>query len=261
MQKNGSSPDLYIIDNDESSIGVDEIRDMQSDIAVKPAYSKRKVYIIANCDKMTVQAQNCLLKTLEEPPQYATIMLTASNMGTILETIHSRTIHYNLKRNTYDEVLGFLKSSYGGGLKNSEFIAVFADGVIGLAKETAESDDFLLLREKAIELIMKLSSKKMPEIFTACDFFDKNKTSADNILNMMLLFYRDLLIAKVSREENMLINSDKKDIIINNVGVFSVRGLLNSIELIEQTKLNLKKNANFQLSIEVMLMKLQEECS
>lgn len=261
MQKSGTSPDLYVIDTDEQSIGVDEIRDLQSDIVIKPAYSKRKVYVIADCDKMTVQAQNCLLKTLEEPPRYATILLTASNMGVILETIHSRTIHYNMKKNTNKEVYDYLVNNYGGKLDNTEFIAAFSDGIIGTAIEAAESSDFLMLRENVIQVLLKLCSKKMLDIFKACDFFEKNKTDIENILNIMLLFYRDMLIAKVSREENMLINSDKKDIILNNVDIFSLHGLVNCIEIIEMTKLNLKKNANYQLSIEVMLMKLQEECS
>ncbi len=261
MQKSGTSPDLYVIDTDEQSIGVDEIRNLQSDIVIKPAYSKRKVYVIADCDKMTVQAQNCLLKTLEEPPRYATILLTASNMGVILETIHSRTIHYNMKKNTNKEVYDYLVENYGGKLENNEFIAAFSDGIIGTAIEAAESSDFLMLRENVIQMLLKLCSNRMLDIFKACDFFEKNKTDIENILNIMLLFYRDMLIAKVSREENMLINSDKKDIILNNVDIFSLHGLVNCIEIIEMTKLNLKKNANYQLSIEVMLMKLQEECS
>ncbi len=261
MQKSGTSPDLYVIDTDEQSIGVDEIRNLQSDIVIKPAYSKRKVYVIADCDKMTVQAQNCLLKTLEEPPRYATILLTASNMGVILETIHSRTIHYNMKKNTNKEVYDYLVENYGGKLDNNEFIAAFSDGIIGTAIEAAESSDFLMLRENVIQMLLKLCSNRMLDIFKACDFFEKNKTDIENILNIMLLFYRDMLIAKVSREENMLINSDKKDIILNNVDIFSLHGLVNCIEIIEMTKLNLKKNANYQLSIEVMLMKLQEECS
>ena len=79
------------------------------------------------------------------------------------------------------------------------------------------------------------------------------------IFDIMLLFYRDILILKKTGNQNILINSDKKDIILNNMSDFTVSKLLNNIEVIEMARKNLKQNANYQLSIEVMLMKLQEE--
>ncbi|MDP4093028.1 MAG: DNA polymerase III subunit delta' C-terminal domain-containing protein [Bacillota bacterium] len=259
MFETGSIPDLFIIDTGDSGIGVNDIRKLQGDIIVKPLYSKRKVYIIADADKMTVQAQNCLLKTLEEPPEYAVIILTVSNPGLLLETIRSRTVKYTLGKNTIPEVVHFLKLKYSDGLANADFISAFSGGIIGRAAELAKSEEFFLLRDKAIDIVLKLSGTKLIDVFTAYDFFEKNKESIDTVFDIMLLFYRDLLIASETGSEKMLINSDKKDIILDNVSLFSVPGIAKSIKTIEETRKNIKQNVNYQLSIEVMLMKLQEE--
>lgn len=254
----GSNPDFRMLGQDGGSIGVDEIRGIQSDIVVRPLYSKRKVYIIADADMMTVQAQNCFLKILEEPPRYAVMILTTSNYEALLETIRSRTLRYNFKKNTFDEVLAFLKQKFGSCLEGADFIASYADGVIGTAQELAGSDEFISLRDRVIELLFEIHRSKLGEIFDIYEFFEKNKSSIDVIFDIMLLVYRDLAVLKKTGNENMLINSDKKDIIFNNAGAFTMQKLIKNIETIEQTRRNIKQNANYQLSIEVMLMKLQE---
>jgi DNA polymerase-3 subunit delta' len=75
----GTNPDFYEIITDKGSVGVDLIRDMQSDVANRPVYGKYKVYFIDNAEKMTIQAQNCLLKTLEEPPEYTIILISVTS--------------------------------------------------------------------------------------------------------------------------------------------------------------------------------------
>ena len=259
MLADNSNPDFYVVEQEGASIGVEEIRKLQSDIIVKPLYSQRKVYLIADSDKMTVQAQNCLLKTLEEPPRYAVIILTTSNYNALMETIRSRSIRYNFRKNTYDEVRGFLKGKFDSNLGDNDFIISYSDGVIGTAMELVNSDEFVALREDAVQVILKVMNSKLSDIFNIYDFFETNKTSIDTILDIMLLFYRDLLVVKRVREENVLINSDKKDIILRNAANFTAQKLMKNIEIIEMTRKNIKQNANYQLSIEVMLMKLQEE--
>ncbi len=254
----GSNPDFYVIDTENSSISVDEIRKLQEDTIVRPMYSRYKVYLIAEADKMTVQAQNCLLKTLEEPHEYVVIILTVSNFSSLLETIRSRTVRYSFRKNTPQEVKAFLEARYGGGLRSIDFVTSYSDGNVGAAIEMINSEEFFNLREKAVELAFRLKDARLLDVFDAYHFFEEGKGSIDMILDIMLLLYRDLLIAKKAQKENILINSDKKDIILNNAGQFSTAKLIKNIEIIEYTRKNIKQNANYQLSIEVMLMKLQE---
>ncbi len=255
----GSNPDFYVMEADGATISVDEVRRMQQDISIRPLYSEKKVYLIIEADKMTVQAQNCLLKTLEEPPRYAVIILTASNSNSMLETIRSRSIIYSFRKNTDDEIKACILKSGAVDSGSIDYVVSYADGVPGKALKLIESEDFRVNRDRAIEVILRLKDSKLIEIFNIYDFFEENKDNIDTILDIMLLFYRDLLIAKKSGNENILINSDKKDIILKNVDGFEISRLIENIAAIENTRRNIKQNANYQLVIEVMLMKLQEE--
>ncbi|MDP4181691.1 MAG: DNA polymerase III subunit delta' C-terminal domain-containing protein, partial [Bacillota bacterium] len=256
---NDTNPDIHIIDGSDGSIGVDEIRTLQSDIILKPMYSPKKVYLIFDADTMTAQAQNCLLKTLEEPPSYAVIILTASNYEALMETIKSRVSRLSFKKYSKEEIKGALEKTIDKTIDNMDFVVSFSDGVIGAALNIAGSDEFIKTRDETIEVVGKMVDSKLVEIFDLMKFFEENKHNIDKVLDIMLTFYRDIMIYKKTGEENMLINSDKKGIILNNVNKFSAKKLGDNIEQIEKTRRILQQNANYQLSMEVMLMKLQEE--
>ena len=259
MTKSGSNPDFRVVEAEGNSIKVEDIRNLQNEIMIKPLYAKRKVYLILDADKMTVQAQNCLLKTLEEPPGNVVLVLTTANYNAILETIRSRTLKYSFKKNTREEVVQILHSRVEGDLKNLEFITAYADGIPGTALALAGSEEFAALREKTIGLCFQLASSKLVDIFSFYDFFETNKSRVEGIFDIMVLLYRDLLVSKKSSNGNVLINSDKKDMIKENAENFPVDKLISNIEEVEAARKAVKQNANYQLAIEVMLMKLQEE--
>jgi len=257
--ESNTNPDIQIIDPGDGSIGVEEIRSMQNDVIIKPLYSARKVYLIFEADKMTVQAQNCLLKTLEEPPPYAVIILTVSNYESLMETIRSRVLRLSFKKYSNDELKAIIERNIDRPVDNIDFVLSFSDGVAGNALDIAGSEEFIQLREETIQMVLSLCNNNVDEGFKALNFMVDNKSAIDIVLDIMMTFFRDLLIYKKTGDEKMLINSDKKGIILNNVDKFSLKRLGDSIELIENTKRILQQNANFQLSMEVMLMKLQEE--
>ncbi|TYQ16829.1 UNVERIFIED_CONTAM: DNA polymerase-3 subunit delta' [Acetivibrio alkalicellulosi] len=254
-----TNPDFYRISTKENSISVDDIRKMQKDVLIKPLYSPKKVYLIEDAQKLTLQAQNCLLKTLEEPPSYALIILTTSNNDALIETIRSRSVTFLFKKNTFDEVKKFLIDNGLANEREADFIAAYSDGVIGRAKELSTSNEFKENRDKAIEILLKINECKTKDIFSVYDFFERNKESIDEILDIMVVFYRDLLVVGKSGNENILINSDKKDIIVNNINNFSTEKLFKNIKAIDELRSNIRRNVNYQLAVEVMLMKVQEE--
>lgn len=257
----GTNPDYREVRTDDASIGVEEIRSLQGDIAVKPFYSSRKVYVIIDADKMTIQAQNCLLKTLEEPPGYAVIILTTANYDALLETIRSRAVRYNFRRNTPEEVRNALAKQVGRDHRGIDFIASWADGSIGAAYELALSEEFTQKRDKVFDIVQELMNSNTAHIFELCSFFESNRNDINALLDMMAMFYRDVLMVKEVGNENMLINFDKKDIIINIAPRFSKRQLISNLDIIELARRDINQNANFQLAVEVMLMKLQEDFS
>ena len=114
-----SHPDFFIIDNEGATIKIDQIRQMQVKILEKPIVSDKKVYIINDAENMTKEAQNCLLKTLEEPPEYAIIILIGSNENSFLNTIRSRCTKINLKRLNENELRKVLQDKFDIKLEES----------------------------------------------------------------------------------------------------------------------------------------------
>jgi DNA polymerase-3 subunit delta' len=253
----GSNPDFYQIETEGDNISIDEIRNMQNNILIKPLYSSRKVILIVDAEKLTVQAQNCLLKVLEEPPQYAVIILTASNYEALLGTIRSRVSKFNLSKYTPEEMREIIIPYVKSETPDVDFIINYSDGIPGIALNLTASDDFALLREKAIDIIRKFDNMKDIEFFDIYDFFEASKNKIDIVLDVMTTFYRDLIVIKTGGKENMLINSDKKNKIVSEAGKYSIEKLINNIEVVETTRNSIKQNVNYQLSIETMILKLQ----
>jgi DNA polymerase-3 subunit delta' len=115
------------------------------------------------------------------------------------------------------------------------------------------------LRDNTINILFKLQDIKVEDVFSFMEFFEKNKNDIDMILEIIITVYRDLLAFNETGNRNLLINKDKMDVIVKNARNFTSRKLLNNLGLLAETRLNLKYNSNFQLTLEVMLMKLQGE--
>lgn len=259
MMENGSNPDYRSISGEESSIGVDMIREIQSDAVLKPMYSKHKVYIVEEAAKMTEQAQNCLLKTFEEPPGYVVVMLLTTNYEKLLETVRSRAQHLKLVKYTREQVLQALMLRYGSDRGVFGLAADYSDGNIGTALDLAGSGDFSQLRDQTLELLPDAAQGRTRSVLELSSFMDANKDNVDMLLDIMLLYYRDLLVMSETGKENLLINSDKKDIILNNARKYSRDRLISSIEAIGASRRAIKQNAGYQLVIDNLLIKLRED--
>lgn len=253
----GSNPDFMEIYTGDKSIGVEDTRDLLKSLIIKPLYSKYKVIIINDMDKMTIQAQNALLKSLEEPPYYVVFILTVSSAAAVAPTILSRCQRILFDKLSYEEMLRIIKSRHLETDGNLEFIVSYADGVIGTALELLDSPDTIRLRDDIIETVSEAMLSKDADIFKIYEVFEKNSDRADYILSVLLLYFRDILIYKMTENFALLINSDKKDIIIKNTGI-SFSGLIKCIKTIWDTQRSLKSNVNFQLAIDVMLLKIKD---
>ncbi len=263
--------DLSVIKGDGKSIGIDEIRDMQSDLLKRPLYSSRKVCIICSGEKLTTEAQNCLLKTLENPPEYAVIIITTANYDALLPTIKSRTVRFNFSRNTREEVERIIAKEFGrnnadgtqnstpNSMPNIKFLAAFADGAAGLALRLAKSEYMLEAREAIFDMVVNLRRERVGSIMEYYHIFEESKDEINDVFHILRLIYRDFMNMSVGVPESRLINTDKKDIILNNAAKFTAYEMLKNIEIIDIAERELKANANFETVIKVMLMKLMEE--
>jgi len=251
-----SHPDFQEIYLEDKSISVEDVRNILKGLVIKPLYSKYKVFIINDADNMTVQAQNALLKSLEEPPPYVVFILTVQSGAAMTQTIRSRCQRILFNKFDYEDIMEILETKYGNRKPGWDFIISYADGVIGTAIYLVDSPQYLQIRDGVLESVTELLFSQDADLFKLYEIFEKNNDKIDYILRVLLLFFRDIMIYNQTADFSILINSDKKDMIVKNASV-SLSSLIKCIHAIWDAKRGLEVNANFQLAIEVMLMKIQ----
>lgn len=261
MISDGNHPDLkFIADSGEKSISVETIRELQIDTGIRPLYTDRKIYIIKNGEKMTEQAQNCILKTFEEPNEYVTIIITTSNYQALLNTIRSRAVKYEFKPNTKQEIIEVLCKRDNKYSREKALLAYnLSEGSIGKAIYVIDSQDFMALRQKSIDIANRLLDCSMIECLEYVAFFETNANRLDDVLNIIILWYRDLYAAACGAKDDVLINFDNKDIILKNADRVPPKRLYKILHDIEYAREAIKRNVNFQLSVEYMLMMIRGE--
>lgn len=253
--REGTNPDYYEVTADKQTIGVDSIRDLQEDAANRPAYGNQKVYLITGAEMMTPQAQNCLLKTLEEPPEYVVILLTATSFEKLLPTIQSRTVNFRMNPYSDAEMREILKPLHSLPDNEMDFILKFSRGIPGNAIHILEEGSFTDIRQLVFKLL-----EKPDDIGNNDDvrkYLSENRQELSTVLDILMSFYRDCLMVK-EEMENRLINSDKKDMIKKIAKTFSERKLLDKVSILEKLRRSFEQNVNYSMGIELLLMEVQE---
>lgn len=249
-------PDCIRIKPDGNSIKIAQIRNLQSDIVIKP-HKKYKIYIIDKAEKMTVEAQNALLKTLEEPPEYAIIILIANNKESLLPTIKSRCEIIKFTPIPLVEIKGYL---IGQGIESNRasLLSAFSRGSMKKALELASSNDFYEMKEDVQKYIEIIINKNMVEILDIPSQMDKYKSDSIAVLDMMINYFRDIMISKENIGKDMIINADKILFIQNMSNKITYSQVAKIIDIIEDTKVKIKGNCNFSVSIQVMSLNIYE---
>jgi DNA polymerase-3 subunit delta' len=254
----GNHPDVRVIEPDNTTIKNKQIEELQQDLLRKPYESGKKIYIIHQADCMTISAQNRLLKTLEEPPEYGIILLMSTNANRFLPTIRSRCQILKFNRVEEQKIEKFIKNNYHVAEDEAKMLAGLSDGLIGKAVKMQESEDFKVQREEVIQIIEKVLNENELNVFDSVKFFQIYKENIDELLDWMILWFRDMLILQETGSEKFLINSDKSVTLQRQFNRIGYEKITNSIKIIEKTKKNIKANVNFQLAIEIMLLSMQE---
>ena len=221
-----NSPDFSIIEPDGNSIKIEQIREFQKKVSEKPIISNKKVYIINDSDKMTVEAQNCLLKTLEEPPEFVTIILIGSNENSFLSTIKSRCMILHFEKISDEQIQKYLQDNHQTEI-NSKIMLEACQGSIGKALEIKDKQE---LYQNTEQVVNSLERKDKIDILNMSDFIYKSKDDKLEILNYMNVLFINL--AKI--------NSKYAD----------------CIAIVEETKRRLQSNANYDMCIDNLLLSL-----
>ncbi len=258
--KNGNQPDIITLVHEKpTSISVDEIREqLNGDIMIKPYSSPYKIYIIPEADLMTQQAQNALLKTLEEPPEYAVIFLLTENADSLLSTIRSRCVMLKL-RNIKDKLVKkYLMEQMHIPDYQAELCAAFAQGNIGRAIMLAKSEYFNEIKEDAIQLMKYIDQMELHEIASAIKQINKYKLEVTDYLDILTIWYRDVLLYKATKDVGGLVFSDQLKFIKEKAAKSSYEGIEKILSAIETAKIRIKANVNFDLLMELLLLTIKE---
>ena len=255
-----NQPDIIFVSHEKpNSIGVEDIRNqINNDIGIKPYSSPRKIYIMNEGEKMTVQAQNALLKTLEEPPEYAVIMILTTNVDAFLPTILSRCVVLNMKPVADELVKKYLMSELHVPDYKANICVAFARGNIGKAKLLASSEEFEKVKEEAITLVKYINDMETNEIVKAIKKISEYKLDVNDYLDILSVWYRDVLLYKATRDVNSLIFRDELQQIIRVADRSTYEGIENIVNALEQAKRRLQANVNFDLTMELLLLTIKE---
>lgn len=255
-----NQPDIIYVSHEKpNTISVDDIRQqLNNDIVIKPYSSKYKIYIVDEAEKMNPQAQNALLKTIEEPPAYAVIMLLTTNADSFLQTILSRCITLNLKSVKDETIRKHLMSHYQIPDYQADICTAFAQGNVGKAIQLASSDDFNQLKAAALQLLKRLEDIDLYELGAAIKQIGEFKLKVQDYFDLMMIWYRDILYFKATNDVNKLIFKDEVYDIKKQAATHSYQGIEAIIEALQKAKVRLNANVNFDLVIELLLLTIKE---
>ncbi len=255
-----NQPDIIYISHEKpNTIGVEDIRaQINNDIGIKPYSSPRKVYIINEGEKMTPQAQNALLKTLEEPPAYAVILILTTNVEALLPTILSRCVVLHMKPVPDKLVKKYLMEELAIPDYKANICVAFARGNIGKAKLLASSEEFEKVKEEAISLVKNINDMEINEIVKAIKKISEYKFDVNDYLDILTAWYRDVLFFKATKDVNSLVFKEEIQQIMKMSDRSTYEGIETIVNALQSAKKRLEANVNFDLTMELLLLAIQE---
>ena len=258
--ESGNHPDIIRVTHEKpNSISVDDIRtQVNNTVDIKPYQGPYKVYIIPQADMMTPQAQNAILKTIEEPPSYAVFLLLTENAETLLPTINSRCVMLKL-RNIKDTLIKkYLMENLEIPDYKADMCTAFAQGNMGRALMLANSDHFNEIREEAVQLLKHISEMELNEIVAAVKNISVYKLEITDYLDIIMIWYRDVLLYKATKEIDKVVFKDQLQSIKEQARKSSYEGIELILESLEKAKARLKANVNFDLVMELLFLTIKE---
>lgn len=256
----GNHPDLiYVTHEKPASIGVGDIREqINNTICIRPYSSYYKIYIVDEAEKMTVPAQNALLKTIEEPPSYAVIILLTTNDAAFLPTILSRCVKLKLKPLPDDVVKNYLTEALGIPVSEAEVYASFARGNLGRAISISSSEKF---KDFYLEMLKVLTRVKNMDISEFLDSIRKVKDEEFDVyecLDFFRMWYRDVLLYKATGDNNRMIFKNQYPAVRDICNKSSYEGLEEILKAIDKARVRLQANVNMELVLELLMLTMKE---
>ena len=256
-----NQPDIIRVTHEKpNTISVEDIRgQLNGDIQIKPYSSPYKIYIVDEAEKLSPQAQNALLKTIEEPPEYAVILLLTSNIDSLLPTIRSRCVRLDLKVVDDGLVKKYLMEHLQVPDYQAEIDASYAQGSIGKAKEAATSQEFADMTANALKILKYANSMEVYELTEAIKTLTADKNNINDYLDIFQFWFRDVLMFKATREIDNLVFKQEINFIREQASERSYENIEKILEALEKTKVRLRANVNLELALELLFLTIREK--
>jgi DNA polymerase-3 subunit delta' len=261
--EHGNFPDIRVWSPDGQNTRIDQMREMRDLARFGPSRGKWKINIIEQGDTLNEESANCILKLLEEPPDYLINILLFRNAANALATIRSRCQLIRFTQVDAGELNARLVEDFGAEEKDAEFLAVYSQGCPGRAIELIGNDAFFARRNEIIDLAHAVSSGNpwlALKLAGTLRQSGDDKSVRDTViesLDMLLVWYRDLLAAKLQGESANVVNLDRLDEINSQCARYPHAGpLANAVESILQAKRAIMGNASGPITTEALMMRL-----
>lgn len=257
MHMAGTHSDMFVVGDGERSLKIDDIRALSDELYIRPALSDKKIFIVRGSDKMNAAAQNALLKSFEEPPEYGVIILLSENSDNLLPTIRSRGVKIVFEPFPPEKIERYIKAVYPSKAHEADFIARYSSGIIGRAIDICESADFFAEREKMFEACAGLVGDRL-SILDVSEVFEvrSRKQNADNCsvhFDLFLSFMRDAASLKTTGK---ILNEDKRALIES----FSSKTPLGAVLRVIERTADTRRQLNVSMKYELWIMNLLINC-
>jgi len=258
--ENGNSPDIIYIEPDKPTvISVEEIRTKLVGTSDIFPYGKYKVYIVKEAEKMNEQAQNALLKTIEEPPEYVIIILLSANKERLLPTIRSRCVTLDVKPIDTAKIKQYLIDNYGIVDYVAETAAKFSAGNVGRAVRYASSEDFLEMKGVVVRILRNLDKDSIADEIAGIMHLEGYKKEIKDCIDLMILWFRDLLVLKATGDANRVLFREEYKYLNEQIAKREYSSIERAIESMEKTKKRLDANVRFDTALEIMFMYMKDK--
>lgn len=256
----GNHPDIITVTHEKPGlISVDEVRTQLVDsMSVKPYKSKYKVYIVPEAQLMNPAAQNAILKTIEEPPEYGVVLLLTSNIDKLLPTVQSRCVLLNTKPVRERDMLMYLTKNMGLTEDKAYFCLDFAQGNLGKAIKLARNDEYVSIIESVVSVQKEIQQLDVEALERSLKEIEQFKLSINDYMDLMMMWYRDVLMLKVTGNPDKLLFKTEYLTLKKQASTLSYRGVEEKLDAIERAKKRLEVNANFDITMELLLLTLKE---
>lgn len=253
----GNLTDVKYIYTKKNALSIEEVRNnIITDVIVRPQSLKYKIYIIES-DTITTAAQNSLLKTIEQPPDYAIFIFMTNKISNFLPTIISRCTQFKTQYLTGSDVYTYLKNqNLNYSDEHLQSVANFETGSIGQTLDLLENDKFLQQRIDILNILIKANKANTFDCVNLAKETEKYKKDIDMFYNISNYLYRDLFIYKSTKNKNLIKQRDISQEIINASNSFDLAKINKNFDYINYYISIKPMNNSFLLGLETLFLKL-----